>query len=89
VGFCPKSWRFQGVGGGWGMTSTPWNGNSCWMEDLRQKCTLSGRGEGEYGLYNLSNVVENILVLNPKGLYLSVEKKRKEKKLVFFCSYTH
>ena len=32
---------------------------------------------GEYGLYNLSNIVENILALNPKELYLSEEKKKK------------
>lgn len=43
-------------------------------------------GGGEYGLYNLSNIVENILALNPKELYLSEEKKKK--KLVFFCSRT-
>ena len=34
-------------------------------------------GGGEYGLYNLSNIVENILALNPKELYLSEEKKKK------------
>ena len=62
------------------MTSTPWNGNSWRMGDLRQKCPLSvggGGGGGEYGLYNLSNIVENILALNPKELYLSEEKKKK------------
>ena len=77
MGFCLKSWRFQGVGG---MTSTPWNGNSWRMGDLRQKRPLSvggGGGGGEYGLYNLSNIVENILALNPKELYLSEEKKKK------------
>ena len=66
------------------MTSTPRNGNSWWMGYLRQKCLLSGRGRGEYGLYNLSNVVKNILALNLKGLYLIVEKKRKETCFLLF-----
>ena len=44
MGFCLKSWRFQGVGG---MTSTPWNGNSWRMGDLRQKCPLSVGGGGK------------------------------------------
>ena len=67
------------------MTITPWNGNSWRIGDLRQKCPLSGGGGGgEYGLYNLSNIVENILALNPKGLYLSVEKKKKETCFLLF-----
>lgn len=67
------------------MTNTPWNGNSWRIGDLRQKCPLSGGG-GEYGLYNLSNIVENILALNPKELYLSEERKKKTCFLLFTYS---
>ena len=45
-----------------------------------------GGGGGEYGLYNLSNIVENILALNPKELYLSEEKKKKTCFLLFTYS---
>ena len=57
MGFCLKSWRFQGVGG---MTSTPWNGNSWWMGDLRQKCPLSVGGGGESMDYTICQILWKI-----------------------------
>ena len=77
MGFCLKSWRFQGVGG---MTSTPWNGNSWWMGDLRQKCPLSVREGGRVWI---------IQFVKYCGKYSGVEsertvsKWRKEKKNLF------